>query len=97
MRGSGTKMHSQSEHLRFKAQDLEGFCRAVFMACGLNREQATQSAEVMVAADVRGIPSHGIGRLWRYVNGLKSGLMLVDATPAGTGVQFRLNRHTLPW
>jgi L-2-hydroxycarboxylate dehydrogenase (NAD+) len=25
------------------------------------------------------IPSHGVGRLWRYVNGLKTGLMLPDA------------------
>ena len=74
-------MHSQARLLRFKAQDLEDFCRDVFISCGLNQEQATQSAEVMVAADVRGIPSHGIGRLWRYVNGLKSGLMLVDAKP----------------
>lgn len=81
MRNGETKMHMQSEHLRFKAQDLEDFCRDVFISCGLNQEQATQSAEVMVAADVRGIPSHGIGRLWRYVNGLKSGLMLVDAKP----------------
>ena len=81
MRNGETKMHKQSEHLRFKAQDLEDFCRAVFMACGLDREQGMQSAKVMVAADVRGIPSHGIGRLWRYVNGLKSGLMLVDAKP----------------
>ena len=69
------------DYLRFKTPDLENFCRDVFTACGLDREAATQSAEVMVAADVRGIPSHGIGRLWRYVNGLKSGLMLLDAQP----------------
>ena len=64
---------------QFEVRVLEDFCRDVFIACGLNKEQATQSAQVMVAADVRGIPSHGIGRLWRYVNGLKTGLMLVDA------------------
>ena len=81
MRNGETIMHKQSEHLRFKTQALENFCQAVFISCGLNQEQAMQSAEVMVAADVRGIPSHGIGRLWRYVNGLKSGLMLVDAKP----------------
>jgi len=81
MRNGETIMHKQSEHLRFKTQALETFCRDVFIACGLGKGAATQSAEVMVAADVRGIPSHGIGRLWRYVNGLKSGLMLVDAKP----------------
>ena len=26
-----------------------------------------------------GIPSHGVGRLWRYINGLKTGLILPDA------------------
>jgi len=66
---------------RFAVSALEAFVRDVFIACGLGREPAAQSAEVMVAADVRGIPSHGIGRLWRYVNGLKTGLMLVDARP----------------
>ncbi len=75
------KKKAQSGLLHFETHVLEDFCRDVFMACGLGREAATQSAEVMVAADVRGIPSHGIGRLWRYVNGLKSGLMRVDAKP----------------
>jgi LDH2 family malate/lactate/ureidoglycolate dehydrogenase len=37
------------------------------------------AALVLVAADARGIPSHGVGRLWRYVNGLKTGTMLPDA------------------
>lgn len=67
--------------VRFEVSALEAFVRDVFVTCGLGREAAAQSAEVMVAADVRGIPSHGIGRLWRYVNGLKTGLMLVDAKP----------------
>ena len=74
-------MSAQGGLLHFETRALEDFCRDVFIACGLGRDAATQSAEVMVAADVRGIPSHGIGRLWRYVNGLKTGLMLVDAKP----------------
>lgn len=74
-------MSVAGNELRFEATDLEAFARDVFVTCGLGREQAAQSADVMVAADVRGVPSHGIGRLWRYVNGLKSGLMLVDAQP----------------
>jgi LDH2 family malate/lactate/ureidoglycolate dehydrogenase len=32
-----------------------------------------------VAADARGIPSHGVARLQRYVNGLETGLMLPGA------------------
>ena len=34
------------------------------------------AAAVLVAADARGIPSHGVARLGRYVRGLRSGLML---------------------
>ncbi len=67
--------------LRFEKQALEHFCRDVLIACGLGEEDAEQSARVLLAADVRGIPSHGVGRLWRYVNGLKTGLMRVDVKP----------------
>ena len=73
--------NTQTALLRFDVQTLERFCRDVLIACGLGEEDAAQSAQVLLAADVRGIPSHGIGRLWRYVNGLKTGLMLVDAKP----------------
>lgn len=33
----------------------------------------------LVAADVRGIPSHGTARLARYVNGLETGIVRPDA------------------
>jgi LDH2 family malate/lactate/ureidoglycolate dehydrogenase len=66
---------------RFETLALERFVRDVFIACGLSEDAAIQSAAVLVAADVRGIPSHGIGRLRRYVNGLTSGLMRADAKP----------------
>ena len=72
---------TQTALVRFDARALEQFCRDVLIACGLGEEDAAQSAKVLLAADVRGIPSHGVGRLWRYVNGLKTGLMLVDAKP----------------
>ena len=65
--------------IRFEVRALEIFGRDVFVACGLGKEDAARSAEVMVAADVRGIPSHGIGRLGRYTNGITTGLMLADA------------------
>jgi L-2-hydroxycarboxylate dehydrogenase (NAD+) len=59
--------------------DLKRFCREVFLRLQLPAEDATQAADALVAADVRGIPSHGVGRLWRYVNGLQTGLMLPQA------------------
>lgn len=58
---------------------LTDFCRRVFEAHGLSSDDAQAAAEVLVAADARGIPSHGVGRLWRYVNGLTSGQMIPGA------------------
>jgi LDH2 family malate/lactate/ureidoglycolate dehydrogenase len=45
----------------------------------MSRDDAYAAADVLVAANVRGIPSHGVARLQRYVNGLKSGAMIPDA------------------
>jgi len=67
------------DHVRIRKAPLETFCRQVFQNLGLSESDASAAAAVLVAADVRGIPSHGVARLWRYVNGLKTGLMLPDA------------------
>ncbi len=74
-------MTTTAETVRVGRKELEQFCAAVFEKQGLGAQESSQAASVLVAADVRGIPSHGIGRLWRYVNGLKSGLMVHDAVP----------------
>ncbi|MEI6876961.1 MAG: Ldh family oxidoreductase, partial [Spirochaetota bacterium] len=67
--------------LRVDMATLEGLCAAVFESQGLSAEDARISAEVLVAADARGIPSHGVARLGRYVEGLGSGLMQAKAIP----------------
>jgi LDH2 family malate/lactate/ureidoglycolate dehydrogenase len=66
-------------YVRVKKELLEEFCAEVFGRVGLSVEDATVSAQVLVAADVRGIPSHGVARFWRYVNGLRDGVMVPDA------------------
>jgi L-2-hydroxycarboxylate dehydrogenase (NAD+) len=70
---------TEANSVRIEADQLVGFCRRVFQALGLTEWDAHTSADVLVAADVRGIPSHGVSRLWRYVNGIESGLMLPNA------------------
>ena len=67
-----------ADQVRVRIGDLESLCRQVFERLGLSADDASAAAAVLVAADVRGIPSHGVGRLWRYVNGLTTGLMLPD-------------------
>jgi L-2-hydroxycarboxylate dehydrogenase (NAD+) len=55
------------------------YCQAIFEHLGLSEDDAHATADVLVAADARDIPSHGVARLWRYVNGLKNGVMIPNA------------------
>ncbi len=67
--------------VRIGREALVDYCARVFGRLGLARWDADVAADVLVAADARGIPSHGVARLQRYVNGLETGLMLPDAVP----------------
>ncbi len=69
----------KTDFVRINRKLLETFCKDVFKALNLSEEDADAAAVILVAADAIGISSHGVGRLWRYVNGLKTGLMLPDA------------------
>jgi L-2-hydroxycarboxylate dehydrogenase (NAD+) len=66
----------ENDIIRVERKKLEKFCKNIFTKLSLTDEDAHTAALVLVAADALGIPSHGTGRLWRYVNGLKTGLML---------------------
>jgi LDH2 family malate/lactate/ureidoglycolate dehydrogenase len=70
-----------NDRVRVGRAALEGFCKAVFVGQGLAPEDAAIAAEVLVAADAMGLPSHGVGRLGRYVEGLRTGLMDPKARP----------------
>ncbi|MCD6418843.1 Ldh family oxidoreductase [bacterium] len=58
---------------------LRNFVVDVFKSVGVRQEDAEITADVLITADKRGIGSHGVARLRRYVNGLKSGIMKADA------------------
>ena len=53
--------------------DLQVFTAAVMESIGATAEEAQSVARVLVAADKRGIASHGVARLGRYVNGVRDG------------------------
>jgi len=69
-----------TDYVFVKRDDLEEFCKDIFETFGLSSSDAQIAATVLVSADARGIPSHGVGRLWRYVNGLQEGLMHPNAS-----------------
>lgn len=62
--------------LQVRAEPLKDFCVRVFQKMGILEEDARITADVLVAADLRGIDSHGVARLRRYVNGLRDGMMV---------------------
>ena len=69
----------QNHIVRIQRPALESFCQAIFEKLGVCPDDAATSSAVLVAADARGIPSHGVARLQRYVNGLQTRLMVPDA------------------
>ncbi len=62
--------------LRVDADRLAEFTTRVFIALGVPEEDAHVTADVLVAADLRGIDSHGVARLRRYVQGIRDGVMV---------------------
>ena len=59
----------------FPIEALREFCARVFMHFGVPKDQATQAADVLAAADLRGIDSHGVARMSSYVGVLSEGLI----------------------
>ena len=55
------------------APDLTKFCCDVFQKVGLSAGDAAITTDVLIAADLRGIDSHGIARLRFYLDGLHKG------------------------
>lgn len=65
--------------VKVKTKELEEFTKNVFLRLGMNEEDAWVSADVLVRADRRGIESHGVARLQRYVDDIKSRVIKIDA------------------
>jgi len=70
-----------NEEIRFDKKALQAFVTEVFKSLGLSEEEASDSAEILVSADARGIASHGVARLWRYENGIRKGIMASSVVP----------------
>ncbi len=56
-----------------KHEDLLNFVKSVFVKLGVPEEHAYWTADNLVTADLRGISSHGVARLRRYVDGIING------------------------
>jgi L-2-hydroxycarboxylate dehydrogenase (NAD+) len=56
-------------------QDLFEFTKNVFLSYNLDESDASICSENLVMSDLRGIPSHGVARLKRYVDGMDDGII----------------------
>jgi LDH2 family malate/lactate/ureidoglycolate dehydrogenase len=62
-------------------EKLTNFCTEVFKNLKVPERDAWITADNLVQADLRAIPSHGVARLMRYVSGIRNGIMIPDAKP----------------
>lgn len=62
------------------AAELRGFAAAILQAAGVSREMADEWAACLVWANLRGVDSHGVLRIPRYVELL--GRKAINASPA---------------
>ena len=74
---------------RYSDDSLRLFCTEVLARMGVPVEEAQITADVLIYADLRGIDSHGIAHLDRYVKSLQSGaykaereIVIVHQTPS---------------
>jgi LDH2 family malate/lactate/ureidoglycolate dehydrogenase len=58
---------------------IQQFMVDVFMAQGVSEEDARLSAEVLITSDLRGIESHGVGRLKYYYDRIQAGIQFPKA------------------
>lgn len=63
----------------FSYQQLYSFTESVFLAMGCSAKDASTATKVLIAADLRGIDSHGVARLSGYVRLWEAGR--INATP----------------
>ena len=65
-----------SDIIRVPVEPMRRFVEAAFVALGTPEDDARLCADVLLAADLRGIESHGIGRLKVYTDRIRDGLLI---------------------
>ncbi len=68
----------EKDYVRVPRDELFRVVKEVFVALGVPEEDAEIVADNLVMADLRGVESHGVQRLKRYVDGIKSGGVKVN-------------------
>lgn len=62
------------DEVRLPVRVVESFMMDVFIAVGVPPEDARICTDVLITSDVRGVESHGVGRLKYYYDRIKAGI-----------------------
>lgn len=73
---SGERTHSMEDKIFVVVPDLKQLVTEILVREGLTPADASITADVLVRADQRNIPSHGVARLKRYIDGLQEGTII---------------------
>src|SRR5580692_9194892 len=77
----------------FSIDTLREFSTRIFLHFGVPKEDAIQAADVLASADLRGIDSHGVARLYSYVGMLTEGH--INPKPKITIVRSTMSTATI--
>jgi LDH2 family malate/lactate/ureidoglycolate dehydrogenase len=62
-----------------KAESLKKLCFALLKAAGTSTEESEIVAEIIIRANLRGVDSHGVRNIPRYIQSIKGGTIVPDA------------------
>lgn len=65
----------------YKEDDLSNLVTSLLCRCGVSASDAAVVSGVLISAELRGIPSHGLLRLHDYISMLRKGRIKPDARP----------------
>ena len=64
---------AKNEIVYIPVNELQNFMKDVFIKLGVPSNEAIQCSEVLIKSDLRGIESHGVGRLKMYYDRIRNG------------------------
>lgn len=72
---------ASEQYQNFNAEEAHCFARDVLVGNGVSAESATIIANCLVAADLRGVDTHGVNRIPSYMERVRRGVLDAKATP----------------
>ena len=69
------------QYYKIDFKKVQTFCIEAFKGYGFNEEESKQITDVLLAADLSGIESHGVQRMIRYHKEITGGMVKIDAKP----------------